>query len=49
MSRHTHEVSAQAWQEFLVAHSDGGVLQGNVMTVVPFGRRDSHPVTIGSC
>ena len=37
MSRHTHEVSAQAWQEFLAAHSDGGVLQGNVVTVVPFG------------
>ena len=37
MSRHTHEVSPQAWQEFIAAHSDGAALQGQVVTVVPFG------------
>lgn len=37
MSRHTHEVSPQAWQEFIAAHSDGGPLQGQVVSVVPFG------------
>ena len=37
MSRHPHEVSPQAWQEFIAAHSDGGVLQGQVVSVVPFG------------
>jgi len=37
MSRHTHEVPLQAWQEFIAAHSDGGVLHGDVVTVVPFG------------
>ena len=37
MSRRPHEVSPQAWQEFIAAHSDGGVLQGQVVSVVPFG------------
>ena len=37
MSRHTHEVPPQAWREFIAAHSDGGVLHGNVVSVVPFG------------
>ena len=37
MTRHTHDVSPQAWREFLAAHSDGGVLQGQVVSVVPFG------------
>jgi ribosomal protein S1 len=37
MSRHTHEVAPQAWREFIAAHSDGGVLQGHVVSVVPFG------------
>jgi small subunit ribosomal protein S1 len=37
MSRHTHEVSPDAWREFIAAHSDGGVLHGNVVSVVPFG------------
>lgn len=37
MTRHTHDVSPQAWREFIAAHSDGGVLQGQVVSVVPFG------------
>ena len=37
MSRHTHEVSPHAWQEFIAAHSDGAALPGRVVTVVPFG------------
>ena len=37
MSRPAPEVSPQAWQEFIAAHSDGGVLHGQVVSVVPFG------------
>jgi hypothetical protein len=37
MSRPAPEVSPQAWQEFIAAHSDGGVLHGKVVSVVPFG------------
>ena len=37
MSRPAPEVSPQAWQEFITAHSDGGVLHGQVVSVVPFG------------
>jgi small subunit ribosomal protein S1 len=37
MSRPVPEVPPQAWQEFIAAHSDGGVLHGQVVSVVPFG------------
>jgi ribosomal protein S1 len=37
MSRHTHGASPQAWREFIDAHSDGGVLHGNVVSIAPFG------------
>jgi ribosomal protein S1 len=37
MSRHESGVSARAWREFLAAHSDGGVLEGQIVSVEPFG------------
>jgi small subunit ribosomal protein S1 len=35
---HTHEpVALPVWQRFLAEHSDGGVIAGRVVSVVPFG------------
>jgi ribosomal protein S1 len=37
MSRHEPEVPLETWQRFVTAHADGGVLQGQVRRVEPFG------------
>src|SRR5690348_5539591 len=33
----SHTVSLEAWQEFLTTHAEGGVLDGRVTQVKPFG------------
>lgn len=37
MNQPQHEVPLAAWQEFLTRHGAGGVLDGHVTKVLPFG------------
>jgi small subunit ribosomal protein S1 len=37
MSRPTHSINEAGWTEFVAAHGVGDVVEGQVLSVVPFG------------
>ena len=37
MSRPTHEINEAGWAEFLTQHGVGDVVDGQVLSIVPFG------------